>query len=721
MFIQNMKQKRFIINTVISTFAAALTSTQCFALPADSGIEARVAESTYQMATATNRIIVKYRNGSSGVVTTAEAMDRTESISFMAGTDLQYMHQLAGNADVLALDKSIPIEEMQAIADRISADPDVLYAEPDLIMHAYAFPDDPMHDQQWHYFEADGGINLPDASDISTGSDVTVAVIDTGILLHADLNGQVLPGYDFISNPNMAIDGNGRDADPTDEGDWWQPGTCGPNDPGRQSSSWHGTHVAGTVAARSNNGFGVAGVAWNAKILPVRVLGRCGGRVSDITDAMRWSVGLAVPGVPQNPNPAKVLNLSLGGPGQCSKFFLEAIEAARAAGATVVIAAGNEGADASQFSPGNCPGVITVAANKRDGGRAYYSNFGETIDITAPGGETFDPVLKISTPEKGILSTLNSGSTTAGNDSYGFRQGTSMAAPHVAGAAALLYALDSNLTPDEVKSILTQTARSFPAVSERQCDTTLCGAGILDAFAAVNEIDDVTPKPGSNLLENDVPIDDLGAGQDGMIHYQMEVPAGATDLSFSISGGKGDADLYVKFGKAPSMNDFDYRPYLVGNTESVEVESVQPGTYYIMLHGYESFSGVSLVGQYLGSDKKPQTNIFTNENDVQIPDGNLGGVFSSIDVPMSGDSGVITIDIDIKHSYRGDLFVRLIAPNGASVVIKEINYWDGQPDFQTTVRLDASGIEASGQWSLQVVDVYFGGAGYIDRWSIIFE
>jgi serine protease len=721
MFIQKMKQNKLVIGAVVSTLAAAMTSGQCFALPADSGLETGGAEATYQMVMSTNRIIVKYRDESTGLMTAAEAMDRAETTSYIAETSLHYLHQIAGNADVLALDGPVTAEELQAIADRISADPDVLYAEPDLIMHAYAVPDDPRYDEQWHYFEAAGGINLPDALDISTGNDVTVAVIDSGIIPHADLNGQILPGYDFITNPNVALDGDGRDTDPTDEGAWWQPGTCGAKDPGRKSS-WHGTHVAGTVAAKTNNGIGVAGVAWNAKILPVRVLGRCGGRTSDIAEAMRWAAGLAVPGVPQNPNPAKVINLSLGGKGLCGDTYREAIEAIRAAGVTVVVAAGNNNTDAIQFSPGNCPGVITVAANNRDGGRAYYSNFGTTIDITAPGGET-------STPEQGILSTLNSGSTTVGSDSYQFYQGTSMAAPHVAGVVALMYALDANLTSDEVLSILTKTARSFPVVSERQCDTTVCGAGILDAYAAVNEIDKVTPKPGSNLLENGRSVNELNADQDGIILFRMEVPAGATDLKFLMTGGSGDADIYVKFGKAPTIEEYDYRPYLVGNKEFVEVETVQSGTYYIALHGYEPFSGVSLIGWYQGGGSTPKpkpkpgtpVKTFANENDVQILDGNFNGVLSNIIVPRTGDAGVITVNIDIKHGSRGDLYIRLIAPNGANAVIKEIDFLDSQSDFQTTVRFNANGIEASGQWSLHVIDASFGNTGYIDRWSITFE
>jgi serine protease len=244
-----------------------------------------------------------------------------------------------------------------------------------------------------------------------------------------DLAEQILPGYDFITDSAMANDGDGRDSDPTDPGDWVQAGECGGGEPQQDiPSSWHGTHVAGTIAAKTNNDIGVSGVAWEAKLLPVRVLGKCGGYTSDIADGMRWAAGAAVTGVPDNPNPAKVLNLSLGALGECSQTYGEAIEAVRAQGASVVIAAGNSNQDASQYRPANCPGVITVAATKRDGGRAYYSNFGTTVDVAAPGGQTFDPVSNTPTTTDGVLSTLNAGQTTPGTDDYyGFYQGTSMA------------------------------------------------------------------------------------------------------------------------------------------------------------------------------------------------------------------------------------------------------------------------------------------------------
>ena len=261
----------------------------------------------------------------------------------------------------------------------------------------------------------------------------------------------------------------------------------------RRNSSWHGTHVAGTISAITNNGQGVAGVARSARILPVRVLGKCGGLLSDITDGMRWAAGLSSPGVPNNANPARVLNLSLGGGGACGPTYADAISAVRQQGATIVVAAGNSDSDASGFRPANCDGVITVAATNRQGGRASYSNFGNVVEIAAPGGETRPNLAD------GVLSTLNTGTTTPGADNYQFYQGTSMATPHVAGVAALLYGINPSFTPDQIVAVLQRTPQPFPAVGT-PCNTSICGAGILNAAAAVN---DATPNlaPVSSSIE----------------------------------------------------------------------------------------------------------------------------------------------------------------------------------------------------------------------------
>ena len=434
----------------------------------------------------TDQIILKYRspeimNGLPGPVQAGEL----QRLSAAAGLTLQVVRHMSGDAQVLRLPERLPAGQVRGIAQRLAALPEVAYAEPDLILQHSVLPNDPQYPSQWHYLAPSAGnygINAPAAWDITTGAaSVVVAVIDTGITNHADLSGRTLPGYDFIHDDLVANDGDGRDADPGDPGDWITSAEnssgyfagCGVSD-----SSWHGTHTAGTVGAASNNGLGVAGVNWNSKILPVRVLGKCGGYFSDIVDGMRWAAGLSVGGVPDNPNPAQVLNLSLGGFGPCDSTPQNAINAITAAGTTVVVSAGNSNADAGGFTPANCNGVITVAATNRDGGRAFYSNYGATVEISAPGGAQ-----GFGNDPNGVLSTLNTGPLGPLADTYVYYQGTSMAAPHVSGVASLLYSLDPALAPAQVLQILQDTVTHFPLGST--CNTSICGSGIVNAGAAV--------------------------------------------------------------------------------------------------------------------------------------------------------------------------------------------------------------------------------------------
>ncbi len=393
------------------------------------------------------------------------------------GFGFDHVRTLAVGADVYELGGVATAAARDAAIAALDAMDGVDYAELDAILTPQAVPNDPSYSQQWHYFESTGGINGPAAWDLSTGSGVTVAVIDTGYRPHVDLDSKIVGGYDYIGDTFVANDGNGRDSDASDPGDWTTFGQCYSGSPA-SNSSWHGTHVAGTVAAESNNNQGVAGVAWNASILPVRVLGRCGGYTSDIADGIVWASGGSVSGVPANAFPAQVLNLSLGGSGSCPSTTQSAVNTARANGATVVVAAGNSNANAANYTPASCTGVVTVASTDRGGNRAYYSNYGSVVDLAAPGGETN------VTSSDGVLSTLNTGTTVPAADNYVFYQGTSMATPHIAGVAALMYAVDGTITPDEVETTLEAQARAFPGTCSQ------CGAGIVDAAAAVQAVID---------------------------------------------------------------------------------------------------------------------------------------------------------------------------------------------------------------------------------------
>ncbi|MFF3212790.1 S8 family serine peptidase [Streptomyces sp. NPDC002886] len=384
-----------------------------------------------------------------------------------------------------------------AVMAQFRADPDVAYVEPDSRAYALAVtPNDTEYAKQWDLFEPTAGMNVPAAWDTTTGSGVTVAVIDTGYVAHSDVAPNVVAGYDFISSSTAARDGNGRDNNPADQGDWSAAGECGTGSTA-SNSSWHGTHVAGTIAAATGNSKGVAGIAYGAKIQPVRVLGKCGGATSDIVDAITWASGGSVSGIPANATPAKVINMSLGGSGACTATYQNAINAAVGRGTTVVVAAGNSNANASGFSPASCNNVINVASTNRTGDRSFYSNYGTIIDVSAPGGETrraTDTPGTVTTPENGILSTLNDGATTPGAEIYKPYQGTSMAAPHIAGLAALVVAAKPSLTPAQVESAIKTNARPLAGTC-----TGGCGTGLADAAATVAA---VTSTPTTPSFEN---------------------------------------------------------------------------------------------------------------------------------------------------------------------------------------------------------------------------
>jgi serine protease len=390
-----------------------------------------------------------------------------------------------------------------ALVDALRARPDVLYAEPNLVLQSLLTPNDPFYANQWHY----PAIGLPDAWDVTTGSvEIVVAVGDTGILhagdaspaTHPDLVGRVLPGYDFISDPAVANDGGGRDPDPYDVGD----------EPGGQSS-YHGTHVAGTIGAATNGGVGVAGVDWSAKLLPVRMLGVGGGSLVDIVEGTLWAAGLPVAGVPANPTPAHVINLSLGGTAPCSSFTQEAFDriAADAPNAAiVVVAAGNENADAGFATPANCGGVIAVGATDLRGHRAPYSNYGSRVDVMAPGGDLTADRNADGFPD-GVLSLSRNDASSTFN--YVFQNGTSMAAPHVAGVISLMKALDPDLSLTDALATLTATASPLTAAACDRPSGGDCGAGLIDAAAAVTAIaDGDVPTPGGGAVAYDPnPVD----------------------------------------------------------------------------------------------------------------------------------------------------------------------------------------------------------------------
>jgi serine protease len=586
---------------------------------------------------------------------------------------------------------------------QIAADPNVEYVEVDRIMKPVFTPNDTHYaNYQWHYFEAAGGIKADQAWDVTNGSGVVVAVLDTGITSHSDLNANVVAGYDFISDAAMARDGNGRDSNPADEGDWYGANECGGTHPG-SDSSWHGSHVAGTIGAVTNNGSGVAGVAYGAKVQAVRVLGKCGGYTSDIADGITWASGGSVSGVPANANPAKVINMSLGGGGACSATYQNAINGAVNRGVTVVVAAGNDNDDASGYTPASCNNVINVASTTRQGGRSSFSNYGSSIDVAAPGSD--------------IASTVNSGTTTPSSEGYSLMSGTSMASPHVAGVVALMQAkAGGSLTPAQVESTLKSTLRAFPTSIDRAI-----GNGIVNAKAAVDAVGGGTnpPPPTGNTLSNGVPVTNLSASTGNSVTYTMTVPSGATNLSFVTSGGTGDADMYVKFGSAPTDSSYDCRPYRSGNAETCSFATPQAGTYYVRVKAYSSFSGLSLTGSYGSGGGGGGAQSYTNGADYSIRDN------ATVESPISvsGRSGSASsstkVAVNSVHTYIADLKVDLVAPDGSVYTLH--NRAGGSADnINTTYTVNLSSEALNGTWRLRVNDNYNGDTGYINSWTVTF-
>ncbi len=471
-----------------SSDARALLGAICTALALLAAFTADAADRRHS----TDRLIVRLADWADADRAQPMRPDRARSLSVVARTRLEPMRRMSGGAQVVRLNHDMDLAEVETMAARLMTDPAVVHAEPDRRKFPLRVATDPLYARQWNLFEPAGGINAPAAWDITTGSPaVVVAVLDTGVRLeNADLAGRLAAGYDFVREdaPGVALtanDGDGRDASAADPGDWLTATEAGQppftSCPEAAQSSWHGTHTAGIIAASANNGYGIAGIAWAVRVLPARVLGKCGGYTSDIIDAIRWSAGLAVPGVPANGNPAQVLNLSLGAPGDCSVEEQRALDDALATGRVkaVVTAAGNDGGDSARTAPASCRGVLTVTATDRAGSRAPYASRGANVALAAPGGWF---AANATSGADGILSLFNAGRTTPAADAFAFAAGTSEAAAHVSGVVALMLSANPGLAAADVRRILQTTARAFPNAT---CSPTLCGAGIVDAAAAV--------------------------------------------------------------------------------------------------------------------------------------------------------------------------------------------------------------------------------------------
>lgn len=472
---------------------------------------------------------------------------RWQRVFSRSGMAPRRMRPTGRASQLLDFGRRLDAAEARRLADKLRENPEVQWVEPNVRERRLMTPNDPffplkftlpggtspIDGQWWLHPGTDAGAatdKLRGAPGFltawsngiagSTGNpSAVVAVLDTGIVRgmeeHPELAGRTLPGYDFVSNATIANDGDGRDADPSDPGDWVDAADLSnPLFAGCEEgfSSWHGSIIAAMLAANTNNNDGMAAISWDGMVLPLRVAGKCGANVADIVDAMRWAAGLTVPGVAAvNLNPARVINISFGGTQACGSMYQDAIDellALQPQGVIVVAAAGNE--FGAPTRPANCNGALGVTALNRDGFKASYSNFGAQIAISTVGGDprfdsngqpfgSWGPFLG----DSGILGLDNCGTTAPlPNTSCGNRLpyanvfGTSFSAPIVAGTAALMLSVNPTLSAAQLVQGLQVSAR--PHVTSTKiaacsadnpgrclCTTATCGAGILDAEQAL--------------------------------------------------------------------------------------------------------------------------------------------------------------------------------------------------------------------------------------------
>ena len=498
------------------------------------------------------RVIVKFKPNSAllrkqALSVTAQQSQQAAALGQRIGMALEAGRAVTDRSHVV-IGRGLSSKQLAA---RIAAESDVEYAVADERKHIVAAPNDPLYASgpaltatnggpavgQWYLKPpppagsasaawggtAPAAINAEEAWGITTGSaSVVVAVLDTGLRFdHSDLQGgNVLPGYDMASADSPGVftsanDDDGRDADASDPGDFVTTGEAGTLGCDPTNSSWHGTQTLGLIGAATHNGVGMASVGRTVRVMPVRVLGKCGGYDSDIQAGILWAAGIHVPNVPDNTTPARVINMSLGGDAACTQGYIDAIGQANAAGAVVVASAGNSSGHPVS-SPANCPGAIAVAALRHVGDKVGFSDIGPQITIAAPGGNCVNtndgeaclyPI--VTTTNKGTTTPVVGPPGAAYTDSFDASLGTSFSAPLVAGTAALMFSVNPSLTPAQVKAKLQSSARPFPTTGgtagtvacvapaagkdqlECYCTTLTCGAGMLDAHAAVLSVSGV--------------------------------------------------------------------------------------------------------------------------------------------------------------------------------------------------------------------------------------
>ena len=454
---------------------------------------ASLAPSAGQAAVANRRDVLSTPIGANppatGLLVTTDGVltsNVLDLVSRLLGRTIVGQSAVGDSTVALRFDEPISTMVLNLAAPLLSVLGGIASVTPDLHATTDAVPNDPYYAQQTNLAippvkvstqssdgsgpAADYSIHAPELWKATLGSpSVVVAVVDGGVVDHPDLKKQVIAGYDMIEDPAVAHDGNGRDSNAADPGNWSNGTLCAAS-----PSNWHGTHVAGIIAAVQGNKIGISGIAPGVKIEPVRVMGQCGGTISDIIAGIRWASGGAVPGVPANKNPAKVINVSLTSTSAtCPQVYQDVIDEARSRGSVVVVSAGNQHDYVSNRTPANCDGVLSVGAVTSEGRRTIYSNAGPTLGIVAPGGGL------APTEGPGIWSTVDAGTKGPSKSTYAALSGTSMSAPTVSAGAALVASLGT-FTPDQIIQVLKASASPPPTYNAYYDCGTWCGAGILD-------------------------------------------------------------------------------------------------------------------------------------------------------------------------------------------------------------------------------------------------
>lgn len=698
----------------------------------------------------TDQIIVKLKPN---VSSTRRAV-QTAVDSVGMGIRSTYKRSMANGAHIIQLPAPMTLQEASDYATILRADPTVEYAEPDQLMFldAELTPNDTAFDRQWQYASPSlfpGSANLPSAWGETTGSaNVVVAVVDTGVLSHRDLAPRLsggtaaLAGYDFISNAINGNDGDGRDSDPSDAGDWISSddittspfSTCS-----LHNSSWHGTHVAGTIGAVSNNAIGVTGVDWHSRVLVARAMGKCGGYLSDISDAIRWAAGETVNGI-TNPTPAHIINLSLGGTGACGATYQDAINAATARGTTVVSTAGNTSTDASNHRPANCQNVIAVTALTQTGGKADFANSGTVVDIAAPGVS--------------IYSTLDGGKTTPLNDNaYASYKGSSMAAPHVSGVLALMLAANEHLTdgsipaaarPSLLEQKLKAATRTFPTGTGSDCTDVTCGAGALDAYRAVMAVK--TPpvaNAGSNQsVQIGAGVTLHGTGTDStpagaIAQYRWEQTAGtpvtlsdrsSANPTFVAPAEAGTLAFRLTVTNNVGLSSSSYSNVTV--TSSASTTTCDPGNLALGNHATGRWSS-DCASTHRSVNHRARYYTFTLNSPATIT-ANLTSTQQDAYLYLlqgNGKTGTLLSSNDDNSSSTNSQIVQAL-PAGTYTLEATTYYASRDGDFSINVTQqvappsDSCGLQAltagqsaSGQWSSTCTSVHRGDAYYASYYT----